>query len=127
MTRLNSRSRLGCARGLTYIEVLVVIALIIVAISFLLPSISRTHHGEGRVKCASNLRQIGQAILLYSNDQRGGAFPRTSASPADQNPIPVWGTGVAAVKPFESDGPADNDVTAALFLLLRTQDITSEV
>ena len=127
MTRLNSRSRFGCARGLTYIEVLVVIVLIVVAIAFLLPSTSRTKHGDSRVRCSSNLRQIGQAILLYSNDQRGGAFPRTRASAPDENPIPTWGTNPAATQPFKEDGPAENDVTAALFLLLRTQDITSEV
>jgi prepilin-type processing-associated H-X9-DG protein len=33
-------------------------------------------HTEPRVKSASNLRQIGQGILLYCNDH-GGAFPDT--------------------------------------------------
>jgi prepilin-type processing-associated H-X9-DG protein len=93
-----------------------------------------------RVKCASNLRQIGQAILLYSNENRG-AYPRTIADM--NNPAPTWGTPYegndklkASDKPEQAD-PFDgkkstvavkpNDVTAALFLLLRTQDITSEV
>src|SRR5207244_731426 len=35
--------------------------------------------------------------------------------------------GAAATQPSDPDGPAENDVTAAMFLLLRTQDITSEV
>jgi prepilin-type N-terminal cleavage/methylation domain-containing protein/prepilin-type processing-associated H-X9-DG protein len=131
MTRLNGRSQPGCAHrsGFTYIELLVCIALIVIIISILLPTRTRCGEGSGRVKCASNLRQIGQAILLYSNDNRG-AYPRTRASSlADgaPDPIPVWATGAAATQPFAPDGPAENDVTAALFLLLRTQDITSEV
>jgi len=42
--------------------------------SVLLPSLNRARETANRVKCASNLRQIGQAILLYSNDNKG-AYP----------------------------------------------------
>ena len=130
MTRLQSRSRSRCAprasrRGFTWVELLVVLVLIVVAISFFLPVRSRSYGDSNRVKCASNLRQIGQAILLYSNDNRGG-YPRTRVS-AGPDRKPTWGTGAAATQPSDPGGPADNDVTAALFLLLRTQDITSEV
>jgi prepilin-type processing-associated H-X9-DG protein len=90
---------------------------------------SRRHGDSSRIRCSSNLRQIGQAILLYSNDNRG-AYPRTIASAVKegQEPVPTWGTGAPATQPFlDPNRPADNDVTAALFLLLRTQDITSDV
>jgi hypothetical protein len=43
-----------------------------------------------RAKCASNLHQIGLAILLYQNDNMQ-ANPRTVANNAD-DPKPVWGT-----------------------------------
>ena len=104
--------------GLTYVEVLIVIVLILVALAFLLPT--RRHTGEraDRVKCASNLRQIGQALLLYSNDNEG-AYPRTIATTGTQV-IPTWGTGAPTTQPFTDPGVAPNDVTAALFLLLRT-------
>jgi len=123
MTRLLCRRR----RGFTLVELLVVILLIVVAIAFLVPMVHSSNRGDGsnRVKCASNLRQIGQAILLYSNENHG-AYPRTRAT-TGPSVIPTWGTGVNASNPFADDGPAPNDVTAALFLLLRTQDITSEV
>lgn len=127
MTRLNGRPWLRCApRGFTYVELLVILLLLVVGIAFLLPSISTTR-GESahRVKCASNLRQIGQALLLYSNDNRG-AFPRTRTSVGPIR-VPTFGTCVAATQPFADDGPTENDVTAAAFMLLRTQDITSEV
>jgi len=130
MTRLQSRSRPRCAprgsrRGFTWVELLVVLVVIVLAISFFLPVRTSMHGGDNRVKCASNLRQIGQAILLYSNDNKG-AYPRTMAS-AGPDRKPTWGTGAAAANPTDPTGPADNDVTAALFMLLRTQDITSEV
>jgi len=40
-------------------------------LSILLPSLNRARETANRVKCASNLRQIGQALLLYGNDNRG--------------------------------------------------------
>jgi hypothetical protein len=93
----------------------------------------RARETANRVKCASNLRQIGQAILLYSNENRG-AYPRTYTTiPAGNGAVvPTWGTGATPsnglADPFKSDSQcANNDVSAALFLLLRTQDITSEV
>jgi hypothetical protein len=36
----------------------------------------RSYGGYSRVKCASNLRQIGQAILLYANENHGQCPPR---------------------------------------------------
>ena len=111
--------------GLTYVEVLIVVALIVLGIAFLIPTRSRYGRSSNRVQCSSNLRQIGQAMLLYSNDYHG-AYP---VGPISQGPVrtPTFGTGAAATQPYDPGGPAPNDVTAALFLLLRTQDITSEV
>lgn len=43
-------------------------------IAILLPSLNRARETANRVKCASNMRIIGQAILLYSNENRG-SFP----------------------------------------------------
>ena len=37
-------------------------------VPILLPSTGRARESAQRVKCSSNLRQIGQAILLYAND-----------------------------------------------------------
>jgi prepilin-type processing-associated H-X9-DG protein len=42
----------------------------------LLPSLGRARETANRVKCGSNLRQIGQAMLLYANENRGVYPPR---------------------------------------------------
>jgi prepilin-type processing-associated H-X9-DG protein len=50
--------------------------------SILLPSLNRAREQAQRVKCASNLRQIGQAAQLFANDHNGN-FPDTAAPGPD--------------------------------------------
>ena len=83
------------------------------------------NNGNSRTTCASNLRQIGQSIQIYANENKGG-FPRTYFKPS-ANPVPTEYTGVNASDPFADDGPGPNDVSSGLYLLLREGDITSEV
>jgi len=44
-------------------------------VSILLPSLSRARETANRVKCGSNMRQIGQGILLYGNENKGNYPP----------------------------------------------------
>jgi prepilin-type N-terminal cleavage/methylation domain-containing protein len=95
-------------KGFTLVELLVVIGIIALLISILLPSLNRARETANRVKCASNMRQIGQAILLYANDNKG-AYPRTVATGG----TPTWGTGATSSDPFVSGTAVSaNDVTA---------------
>jgi prepilin-type processing-associated H-X9-DG protein len=88
------------------------------------PVVVNARSGGNATRCHSNLKTIGLALLLYSNENRG-VYPRTRAE-ADPTSWTAYSRPLAP-QPFAEDGPVMNDVTAPLFLLLRTQDITPDV
>src|SRR5438445_2686852 len=123
--------RVSPRKGFTLVDLLVVIGTIALLIAILLPSLNRARETANRVKCSSNLRQIGQAIMLYAGLNKG-QFPRTfaqiGAPLTDAAPV-FTQTGAGAADAFGGlkGFVGTNNVTAGLFLLIRTQDITPEV
>lgn len=54
----------------TLIELLVVISVIAILASLLLPSLSRARDVAQKIKCVSNLKQVGLAFTQYFDDNR---------------------------------------------------------
>src|SRR5205085_9000568 len=70
--------------GFTLIELLVVVAIIAILVAILLPVLTRVKQQAQQTACASNLRQIGQAMTMYTGQYR--YFPDCA----------IGGTGVAS-------------------------------
>ena len=109
-TRVFARGRVVGA--FTLIDVLVSISVIALLIGILLPSLSSIRETTKRVICASNVRQMGYGLSMYTDDNRDYLPPtvhRESSTAVLYNstdsmslrllprsPVPPWGSGRGA-------------------------------
>lgn len=131
---MNGRNR----KGFTLLDISIFAGVFSLTLAMMMGSMTRAREQASRVKCASNLRQLGQAMAMYANNEtrNGNAFPRTNFV-ADA-PLTQTDAGAATPSPgynqpesFNTNGGpspvGDNNVMASFFLLIKTQDITASV
>lgn len=99
-------------KAFTLVELLVVIGIIALLISILMPSLARARDAALSVSCASNLRQVGQSLMMYA-DANKGKLPYSQAKYGTGNEIDNWWIAVSrtmGVKPY-APGVAENGGT----------------
>src|SRR3954469_12724573 len=104
-------------RAFTLVELLVVIGVIGILLGLLMPALTRARAQANSVRCKSNLRTLGQMLVIYENDNKGYLYPvgpnsaftgkpttlGTNVPPHERWPMKLFKIKAAPVNPLPYD------------------------
>lgn len=110
-------------KGFTLIELLVVIAIIAMLLAILMPALNKVKRLAQRLVCATNLKGLGTAFMVYSNDDRYEQYPLSRRdAPVDEF---IWALSTKFWYTPDKDWSAGGNLTVSsnLYLLVREADV----
>ena len=108
--------------GFTLIELLVVIAIIALLVGILLPSLSNARESARRTACATHLHDMSTALYTYAKEY-DDTFPKygTAGANASASGFNTTQRGTAGLTPSQLASNFQDNLTAALWILVRTE------
>jgi len=115
-------------KGFTLVELLVVIAIIALLMGILMPALSRVRQIAFRLVCGTNLKGIGNAMLVYANDY-DDELPRAGGQGAKWYKESVVWDADNQFDAYSLDAKGMNGmatVTSSLYLLVKYAEVTTK-
>ncbi|MBM3501240.1 MAG: FecR domain-containing protein, partial [Armatimonadetes bacterium] len=106
--------------GLTLVEVVVVLAVIIALVGLLVPTVSYARHRSQTARCVANLEQIAVATQLYYNDHHGpplGSLPAALQDYVDSSGIFVCPKDRGSTDSYSAFYAARGEATSSQYVV----------